>query len=63
MVYRRLLVYSGTGRASWKEGGGGALFPFWSGVTEVFCKIESKFVNSSVLSDGFVNGSAKKSWF
>ena len=34
-----------------------------SGVTEFFCKIESKFLNSSVLAGGFVMGCAKKSWF
>ena len=41
----------------------GALFPFWSGVTEKFCKIESKFLNSRALAGGFVMGCAKKSWF
>ena len=40
-----------------------ALFPFLFGVTEIFCKIESKFLNSSVLAGGFVMGCAKKSWF
>ena len=42
---------------------GGALFPFLSGVTEFFCKIKSKFLNSRVLAGGFVMGCAKKSWF
>ena len=32
----------------------GALFPFLSGVSEIFCKIESKFLNSRVLADDFV---------
>ena len=41
----------------------GALFPFLSGVTEIFGKIESKFLNSRVLAGGFVVGRAKKSWF
>ena len=40
---------------------GEALFPFLSGVTETFCKIESKFLNSRVLvAGGFVVGCAKK---
>ena len=38
----------------------GALFPFLSGVTEIFCKIESKLLNSRVLAGGFVMGCAKK---
>ena len=38
----------------------GALFPFLSGITESFCKIESKFLNSCVLADGFVMECAKK---
>ena len=32
----------------------GALFPFLSGVSEFFCKTESKFLNSRGLADGFV---------
>ena len=32
----------------------GAPFPFLSGVTEILCKIESKFLNSRVLAGGFV---------
>ena len=39
--------------------------PFFSvfvGVTEFFCKIESKFLNSRVLAGGFVMGCAKKYW-
>ena len=43
--------------------GWGALFPFLSGIIEIFCKIESKFLNSRVLAGGFVMGCAKKSWF
>ena len=39
------------------------LFPFLSGVTETFWKIESKFLNSRVLAGGFVIGCAKRSWF
>ena len=31
-------------------------FPFLSGVSDFFCKIESKFLNSRVLSGGFVIG-------
>ena len=31
-----------------------ALFPFLSRVLEIFCKIESKFLNSRVLAGGFV---------
>ena len=38
----------------------GAVFPFLSEVTEVFCKIESKFLNFRVLAGGFVMGCAKK---
>ena len=38
----------------------GALFRFLSGVTEVFCKIESKLLNSRVLAGGSVMGCAKK---
>ena len=37
--------------------------PFLSGVTEIFCKIESNFLNFRVLASGFVMGCAKKSWF
>ena len=33
-----------------------ALGPFLSKVTEDFCKIESKFLNSRVLAGGFVMG-------
>ena len=47
------------GGASWV----GALFPFLSGVTEMFWKIETKFMNFRVLAGGFVMGCAKKSWF
>ena len=39
------------------------LFPFLSKVTDFFCKIESKFLNSRVLAGGFVIECAKKSWF
>ena len=38
----------------------GALFPFLSEVTEIFCKIKSKLLNSRVLAGGFVMGCAKK---
>ena len=31
-----------------------ALFPFLSKMTEIFCKIESKFLNYRVLAGGFV---------
>ena len=41
----------------------GALFPFLSEVTDYFCKIESKFLNSRLLADGFVMECAKKYWF
>ena len=37
-------------------------FPIF-GVTEIFCKIKSKFFNSRVLAGGFVMGCAKNSWF
>ena len=40
--------------------GWGAFFPFLSEVTESFCKIELKFLNSRVLAGGFVMGCAKK---
>ena len=40
-----------------------ALFPFLSRITEIFCKIKSKFLNSRVLAGGFGMGCAKKSWF
>ena len=40
-----------------------ALFPFLFGITEIFCKIESKFLNSRVLAGGFVIRCAKTSWF
>ena len=49
----------GTEGASWVE----ALFPFLSEVTEVFWKIESKFLSSRVLAGGIVMRCAKKSWF
>ena len=39
-----------TGGASWV----GALFPFLFRITEIFCKIKSKFLNSRVLAGGFV---------
>ena len=42
---------------------GGALFPFLSGVTEFFGKMESKLLNSRVLAGGFVIECGKKSWF
>ena len=38
----------------------GALIPFLPGVTQLFCKIESKFLNSRVLASGFVMECAKK---
>ena len=44
-------------------GGGGALFLLLSRVTEFFCKVESKFLNSRVLAGGFVMRFAKKFWF
>ena len=37
-----------------------ALFRCLSENTELFCKIESKFLNSWMLADGFVMGCAKK---
>ena len=52
-------VTAGTGGASWVE----VLFPFLSGITEMFCKIKSKFLNFKVFAGGFVMGCAKKSWF
>ena len=36
------------------------LFPFLSKVTEFFCKVESKFLNSRLLDGGFVIGYVKK---
>ena len=42
---------------------GEALFPFLSRVIEIFCKIQSKLLNSTVLAGGLVMGYAKKSWF
>ena len=54
--YRRPYACPGTGGASLV----GALFRFLSGVTEVFCKIESKLLNSRVLAGGSVMGCAKK---
>ena len=41
----------------------GAHSQFLSGVTESFCKIESKFLSFRVLAGGLVMGYAKKSWF
>ena len=41
----------------------GAIFPLLSEVTEIFCKLESKFLNSKVLAGGFVMGCAKRFWF
>ena len=38
----------------------GALFSFLPRVTEIFCKIESKFLNFRVLAGGIVMGCAKK---
>ena len=38
----------------------GAFFPFLSGVTKMFFKIELKFLNSRVLAGGFVMRCAKK---
>ena len=40
-----------------------ALFPFLSGIKEIFCKIESKFLNSRVLAGGFVMECAKSLGF
>ena len=37
-----------------------ALFPFLSKVTESFCKIEQRFLNSRVFADSFVIGCVKK---
>ena len=37
-----------------------ALFLFLPEVTKKFCKIESKFLNSRMLADGFVIWCAKK---
>ena len=42
------------------EGGRGVLFPFLSRITEIFCKIESKFLNSRVFAGGFVIRYVKK---
>ena len=39
---------------------GGGAFPFLSRVTEIFCKIKSKFLSSRVLAGGFVLGCIKK---
>ena len=39
---------------------GGNTFSFLSRVTEIFCKIETKFLNSRVLAGGFVIECAKK---
>ena len=44
-----------------EEPAGWGRFPFLSEVTEIFCKVESKFLNSRVLAGGFVVGCAKKS--
>ena len=38
-------------------------FPFLFRVTEIFCKIESKFLNSKVLAGCFVMGCAKSLGF
>ena len=46
-----------------EEPAGGALFPSVSGVTEILCKIEFKFLNSRVLAGVFAMGCAKTSWF
>ena len=50
-------------QAQEEPAGWGALFPFLSGVTEIFCRIKSKLLNSRMLAGGFVIGCAKKSWF
>ena len=41
----------------------GGAFLFLSGVTESFCKIQSKFLSFRVLAGGFVMGSAKSLGF
>ena len=50
-------------QAQEEPAGLGVLFPFLSGVTEIFCKIESKFLNYRVLAGGFVMGCAKSFGF
>ena len=39
-----------------------ALFPFLSGVTEIFCKMESRFLNSRMFAGGFVTRYAKMAY-
>ena len=43
--------------------GWGRFFRFFFKMAKMFCKVESKFLNSRVLAGGFVMGCAKKSWF
>ena len=50
-------------QAQEEPAGWGRLSRFCLGVTEIFDKIETKFLNSRVLAGGFVMGCAKKSWF
>ena len=38
----------------------GALFPFLSKITKLFCKIELKFLSSRAIAGGFAMGCAKK---
>ena len=44
-----------------RERGGERLFPFLSGVTEFFCKLDSIFFNCRVLAGGVVIRCTKKS--
>ena len=43
-----------------EEPAGWGRFPFLSGVTEFFCKVESKFLKYMVIAGNFVMGCAKK---
>ena len=47
-------------QAQEEQAGWGALFQFLSEVTEIFCKIESKFLNFRVLARAFCDEMCKK---
>ena len=63
MLYVRITAGHRPAQAQEEPAGWEALFLFLSGVTDFFCKTESKFLNSRVLAGGFVMGCAKMSWF
>ena len=56
-------VAAGHRPAQAQEPAGWWRFSVLSEITEFFCKMESKFLNSKVLAGGFVMGCAKRFWF